>query len=70
VLPTFVVDGLVAGTWRYEAATPTAKSKGHIELTALAKLRPTDRRALEGEAGALARFLDLGADPEIRFVEP
>ncbi len=74
VLPTFLVDGLVAGTWRYETGTATAKStrhvgKGLIELVALSKLRPADRRALEGEARALGRFLDLGDDPEIRFAE-
>jgi Winged helix DNA-binding domain len=46
--PTFLVDGRVAGTWRYE--------KGRIELAPFGKLDTGDRRALKEEADRLAAF--------------
>jgi hypothetical protein len=46
--PTFLVDGQVAGTWRYE--------KGRIDLTPFGRLDAVDRRALNEEADRLAEF--------------
>jgi hypothetical protein len=46
--PTFLVDGQVAGTWRYE--------KGRIDLTPFGRLDAADRRALKEEADRLAEF--------------
>jgi hypothetical protein len=47
-LPTFLVDGAVAGTWRYR--------DGHIELDPFDPLDAATRRALHDEAGSLAAF--------------
>jgi hypothetical protein len=44
--PTFLVDGAVAGTWRYDA--------GRVELSPFGRLATGDRRALESEAEGLA----------------
>jgi hypothetical protein len=46
--PTFLLDGAVAGTWRYE--------RGHIELSPFAPLDSADERALRAEAERLAAF--------------
>ncbi len=46
--PTFLVDGQVAGTWRYE--------KGRIALQPFGRLDAADRRALDEEADRLAEF--------------
>jgi hypothetical protein len=48
--PTFLVDGAVAGTWRYE--------EGRIELSPFGRLAAADRRALDDEAERLAAFHD------------
>lgn len=45
---TFLVDGRVAGTWRYQA--------GAIEVNPLASLNPADERQLAQEAERLAAF--------------
>ncbi|MDQ2940920.1 MAG: winged helix DNA-binding domain-containing protein [Chloroflexota bacterium] len=45
---TFLVDGRVAGTWRYD--------EGRVELTPFAKLTRAERTELEGEAERLAAF--------------
>jgi hypothetical protein len=45
---TFLVDGSVAGTWRYE--------KGRISLSEFEPLAPSVRRALSEEADRLAAF--------------
>ena len=45
-LPTFLVDGVVAGTWRHEAGT--------IRLDPFGRLGASDRRALRQEADRLA----------------
>ena len=50
VYRTFLVDGMVAGTWRYE--------DGKVKINAFAPLPRTVRRELEDEAGRLRRFLD------------
>ena len=46
--PTFLVDGAVAGTWRYE--------RGAIELTPFSRLDAATRRELAAEAERLAAF--------------
>ena len=46
--PTFLIDGRVAGTWRYE--------KGRIELTPFGRLDAADRRALREEADRLVEL--------------
>jgi hypothetical protein len=45
---TFLVDGRVAGTWRYE--------KGKVELQPFGRLNATTRRELNAEAGRLAEL--------------
>jgi hypothetical protein len=45
---TFIVDGTVAGTWRYE--------KGRIELSPFSRLDPSARRALDDEAERLVEL--------------
>jgi hypothetical protein len=49
-VPTFMVDGAVAGTWRYDA--------GGIKLTLLQPLARATRVELEAEAERLAAFHD------------
>jgi len=46
--PTFLVDGAVAGSWRYE--------DGAVRLSPFEPLSPRARRELEREAEALAAF--------------
>ncbi len=58
-MPTFLVDGFVAGLWK-----PQGKgAKAAIELRALAPITAADRRALEHDASSLLRFLEPRADP-------
>ncbi|MDQ3344699.1 MAG: winged helix DNA-binding domain-containing protein [Chloroflexota bacterium] len=45
---TFLIDGQVAGSWRFE--------KDHLELSPLRPLTATERRELDGEAHRLAGF--------------
>ena len=45
---TFLLDGAVAGAWRYE--------KGRIELQPFRRLTRAEREALEPEREALAAF--------------
>lgn len=47
-VPTFLVDGAVAGTWRYEA--------GRVRLTAFGRISRAIRSDLEEEAERLAAF--------------
>jgi winged helix DNA-binding protein len=47
-VPTFLVDGAVAGTWRYE--------QGRVEIEPFGRLDRSKRRALEDEAERLAEF--------------
>jgi hypothetical protein len=49
-VPTFLVDGQVAGTWRYE--------KGRVQLTAFHKLPRATTKELNEEAERLAAFHD------------
>ena len=48
-VPTFLVDGQVAGTWRFE--------DGAISLSPLRTLTRQERRALDDEADRLAAFM-------------
>jgi hypothetical protein len=45
---TVVVDGAVAGTWRYE--------EGHVRVSELTALSQADRRAVDQEAERLREF--------------
>jgi hypothetical protein len=47
-VPTFLVDGQVAGSWAYAG--------GKVEITPFHDLPPPDRRAVEAEAERLAAF--------------
>jgi hypothetical protein len=47
-VPTFLVDGVVAGTWRYE--------QGRVLIDAFEPLPPAVRRDLDEEATRLAAF--------------
>jgi hypothetical protein len=47
-MPTFLVDGRVAGSWRFE--------NGKVELQAFERIPAEQRRDLEGEAKRLAEF--------------
>ena len=51
-LPTFLVDGFVAGLWSIE----TRGDEAVLRLEPFAKLSAADRRALEDEGEGLARF--------------
>ncbi|MYS84690.1 winged helix DNA-binding domain-containing protein [Embleya scabrispora] len=53
VLPTFLVDGWVHGTWSLDTGT--------LRLTPFRPLRATDRAALEQEADRLLHFVGAGA---------
>ena len=48
-VPTFLVDGAVAGTWRYDG-------KGKIDLEPFGRLERATMHALREEAGRLAEF--------------
>lgn len=54
VAATFLVDGMVAGTWTVARARGTAT----LALQPFATLAPRDRRALEAEGDALLRFVE------------
>ena len=58
VLPTFLVDGVVAGTW-----LPRREGNGvsRIELRPFGRLSTADREALEAEAARLLPTLRAGA---------
>ena len=51
-LPTFLVDGFVAGLW----SVGTTKGLATLRLEPFGKVGPSDRRALEAEGEALVRF--------------
>lgn len=57
VLPSFLVDGRLAGTWRLEVKAKVAT----LTLEPFARLRAADRRDLVAEAEGMARFLEPGA---------
>jgi hypothetical protein len=49
-VPTFLLEGQVAGTWRYD--------KGRVRLEPFRRLAKAERRALDSEAERLAEFHD------------
>ena len=53
VLPSFLIDGMVAGTWDRDGAT--------ITLRPFATVRRADRRALEAEAVSLVAAINPGS---------
>ena len=57
VLPTFLVDGMVAGTWRIERA----KSSAVLLLDPFRPLTRKERTELTGEGTALVRFVESDA---------
>jgi hypothetical protein len=57
VLPTFLVDGMVAGTWLPRLDGDTTR----IELRPFGRLRAADHEALEAEADRLGPILARGA---------
>jgi hypothetical protein len=57
VLPTFLIDGFVAGTWLPRAG----RSGPHAELRPFVRLASADRQALEAEADRLLPLLGPGA---------
>ena len=59
-VPTFLVDGAVAGTWRHE--------KGRIEIKPFGDLSTTARREVDDEAERLAAFL-AGQSVYLRCLE-
>lgn len=64
VRATFLIDGLVAGTWKLE----TKKSTATLSIEPFGKLTKTNRAELEEEGAALAKFCEPDATKhEIRF---
>lgn len=51
---TFLVDGIVAGTWKLVGR----KGESAVELAPFDRLAKADRKALEDESTALAGFVD------------
>lgn len=65
VLPTFLVDGRVAGTWKTEATKKVAR----LQLTSFADLTAKSRRELEKEGELLLAFVAPEITTrEVRFV--
>lgn len=63
VLPTFLLDGFVAGTWDLQRRDGRAS----IALRPLRKLRPADRAGLEAEADRVLALVAPDADRSIRI---
>jgi len=67
VLPTFLLDGFVAGTWRNEPAK--RKAPAELALSPLRRLSAGERRELVAEAERLATFLEADAETRVRFID-
>ena len=66
VLPTFLVDGFVAGTWK----PSRVKGNATLVVSSFAPLPRTAKPQLKEEGERLLRFLEPDADKRmIRFVE-
>ncbi len=64
IKPTFLVDGLVAGTW----ATTGRRASAELTLTAATEIDSAPRRrAIEAEGERLLAFLHPGATPTITW---
>ena len=56
-LPTFLLDGMVAGLWSVDRTKDTAT----IRLEPLRRVAPADRGPLEAEADRLVRWMEPDA---------
>jgi len=63
ILPTFLVDGVVSGTWKVERA----RSAAVLALDPFVPLSKKARAELEEEGTALARFVENAGTVEVRF---
>lgn len=67
VLPTFLVDGFVAGTWKYSVE----KKSAILSISPFAPLTKSRKAALSDEAEPLVRFLGPNATKwSVRFESP
>jgi hypothetical protein len=67
LLPTFLVDGVIAGMWRSERKRKDAT----LTITPFAPLSPATQRALAEEGEGLIRFIeDDAATHAVAFAEP
>jgi hypothetical protein len=65
VLPTFLVDGFVAGAWKCERSKKTAR----LTISPFARLARAAKSELTREAESLARFIEPGAGQWVVEVE-
>ncbi len=66
-LPTFLVDGWIAGLW----ATDRVKDRATIRLSPFRTVSPHDQTGLETEAVAALRYGEPGAlDYDVRWYQP
>ncbi len=63
VLPTFLLDGFVAGTWELSRGDGRAE----IALRPFGTLRQPDRAALEDEAARLLGLIAAGSEPAVKI---
>ena len=63
VLPTFLLDGFVSGTWELSRGD----ERTEIMLRPFATLRRPDRAALEDEAARVLGIIAAGADPVVKI---
>jgi hypothetical protein len=67
LLPTFLVDGIVAGMWRSERKRKDAT----LTITPFASLSPATQRELADEGEGLIRFIEEDASSHgVIFAEP
>jgi hypothetical protein len=62
-LPSFTIDGFVAGTW----STSSDRERLVVELAPAARIAKADRAAIEDEAQRLARFVSRGGLADVRW---
>lgn len=67
VLPTYLIDGFVAGTWRHEPSKRDAP--GVLELSPLRRLSAREKRDLTAEAKRLAGFLEAETETGVRLLD-
>jgi hypothetical protein len=67
VLPTFLVDGFVAGTWRHGPSK--RNTPGQLELSPLRRLSARELSDLRAEAKRLVGFLDQDAQTEVHLID-
>jgi Winged helix DNA-binding domain len=66
VLPTFLLDGFVAGTWK----TTLVKKTATLVVTPFAPLPKAAKSELTSEGGELLRFIERGAEQFVVRFEP